>query len=394
MYNNPNNKNLYIFSKYLNNKYKLIPLNVRESYVGNVRYLPPVSKEWKNTVYVFNNNKIKNFPVYDININLLIKNYFDLYFNKEILDKNFSKKKTFNKIYVSKAEIKHTNNKALVTVYVYNREKISILKRIKLLKKSFFKRIYFIVSNPKNLWNIKKEMALLRKYKLRLSLNLYKFEEKLLFKLNNLIMKYYNKKVEFNIVNVKSIVFNSEFFTRMLGLKLKNRKANLLRKMKSILNKVTLVESSRLKKISRSKGVNKYFVLNYYKKNDLSSILEKDNFNFYELLSKFYYYNVIDENFLKKHYNNIHKIMFSCIRYKNMRGVRLEVKGRLTKRHRADRSIFKVKWKGGLKNIHSSQGGLSSVNMRGYAKPNVEHSIFTSKRRIGSFAIKGWVGGR
>jgi hypothetical protein len=77
-----------------------------------------------------------------------------------------------------------------------------------------------------------------------------------------------------------------------------------------------------------------------------------------------------------------------------MRGVRLEVKGRLTKRHRADRSIFKVKWKGGLKNIHSSQGGLSSVNMRGYAKPNVEHSIFTSKRRIGSFAIKGWVGGR
>jgi hypothetical protein len=45
MYNHPNNKNLYIFSKYLNNKYKLIPLNVRESYVGNVRYLPPVSKE-------------------------------------------------------------------------------------------------------------------------------------------------------------------------------------------------------------------------------------------------------------------------------------------------------------------------------------------------------------
>jgi hypothetical protein len=95
---------------------------------------------------------MKNFPVYDININLLIKNYFNLYFNEKILNKNFSKKKTsFNTIYVSKAEIKHTNNKALVTVYVYNREKISLLKRINFLKKSCIKQIYFILSNPKNL---------------------------------------------------------------------------------------------------------------------------------------------------------------------------------------------------------------------------------------------------
>ena len=44
-----------------------------------------------------------------------------------------------------------------------------------------------------------------------------------------------------------------------------------------------------------------------------------------------------------------------------MGGIRLEVKGRLTKRYRADRSVFKVKWKGGLKNIDSSFKGLSSV---------------------------------
>ncbi len=42
-----------------------------------------------------------------------------------------------------------------------------------------------------------------------------------------------------------------------------------------------------------------------------------------------------------------------------MGGIRLEAKGRLTKRHRADRSVFKVKWKGGLKNIESSYNGLS-----------------------------------
>ncbi len=77
-----------------------------------------------------------------------------------------------------------------------------------------------------------------------------------------------------------------------------------------------------------------------------------------------------------------------------MGGIRLEVAGRLTRRYRADRALFKVKWKGGLKNIDSSYKGLSSVNMRGYVNPNVEYSILASKRRIGSFAVKGWLSGK
>jgi hypothetical protein len=32
--------------------------------------------------------------------------------------------------------------------------------------------------------------------------------------------------------------------------------------------------------------------------------------------------------------------------------------------------------------------------MRGYAKPNLDYSIFTSKRRIGAFAVKGWISGK
>jgi hypothetical protein len=74
--------------------------------------------------------------------------------------------------------------------------------------------------------------------------------------------------------------------------------------------------------------------------------------------------------------------------------VRLEVRGRLTKRYRADRALFKVKWKGGLRNIDSSYKGLSSVTMRGHVKPNVDYSIFTAKRRIGAFAVKGWLSGK
>jgi hypothetical protein len=77
-----------------------------------------------------------------------------------------------------------------------------------------------------------------------------------------------------------------------------------------------------------------------------------------------------------------------------MGGIRLEAKGRLTKRYRADRALFKINWKGGLKNIDSSYKRLPSVNLRGYLEPNLEYSIFTSKRHIGAFAVKGWISGR
>lgn len=72
-----------------------------------------------------------------------------------------------------------------------------------------------------------------------------------------------------------------------------------------------------------------------------------------------------------------------------MGGIRMEVRGRLTPRYRADRSVFKLKWKGGLKNIDSSYKGLPVRKSRGHLNPNVGYSIFSSKRRVGSFAVKG-----
>jgi hypothetical protein len=34
------------------------------------------------------------------------------------------------------------------------------------------------------------------------------------------------------------------------------------------------------------------------------------------------------------------------------------------------------------------------VNMRGYINSNVEYSMLASKRRIGAFAVKGWISGK
>lgn len=412
--NNKTNKFIYIFSKYIKNNNKIIPSKIKISDVGNTKYFPPVSKEWKNSIYVFNPNNLKNFPVYDININSLIKNFFNLQFNYKFLLKKYKsyrlRSASFNKIYASKAEIKHTNNKAILTVYVYNREKISLLKKIRLLNKSFYNEVKLLISENKKILGfyksedsniiynksikalLDKNLKVLRKYKLRLSLNKYKFEEKLLYKLKNFIIKYYNKKVEFNIVNIRSVVFHTDFFTKIVTSKLLNRKANILATMDNILNKVVLPKVNRIvEKSLVKKSLN--LLENKYKYLNLSFIL---NNNLSELLNSLYYNIIVDyyNNNLNKDYFRIYEIIFNSINYKNMAGIRLEAKGRLTKRYRADRAIFKVRWKGGLKNIDSSYKGLSSVNMRGYVKPNLDYSIFTSKRRIGAFAVKGWISGK
>jgi hypothetical protein len=160
-------------------------------------------------------------------------------------------------------------------------------------------------------------------------------------------MKFYKKKVEFNIVNMKSIIFNSDFFTKILTQKLKNRKTNILRVMGIILNKAALPKINRIiEKSPTIKSVDFNLLENKFKSLNLSSILIDNNLS--ELLNNIYY-NVLsssDFNFdfdLKKNYAKIYDIIFNSINYKNLGGIRLEVKGRLTKRNRADRALFKVK---------------------------------------------------
>ena len=262
---------------------------------------------------------------------------------------------------------------------------------------------YFLLSLAKN--NIEKEenilisnfrssvhrffelLALIRRHTLRVSLNKYKFEEIFLYKLSKLISKIYKKKIELNIINLKSIIFNSDLFTKVLTLKLKKKRAHVIRMMNYILNKAVLPKVNRtIEKGTLIKSIDFNLIENKYKNLNLKSIIKGNNLD--KLLNELYYSVILNKN-LKKGYSKIYETIFNSIKYKNMGGVKLEVKGRLTKRYRADRAIFKIRLKGGLKNIDSSYKGLSSVNMRGYIKPNIEYSIFTSKRRIGAFAVKG-----
>lgn len=477
------------FKNINNNKYKLVPFNIKENYVGENKYSPAASKEWKNNVYFYYNKNMKNLPVYNIYIYKLLKHYFNMFFkNRIILKKHISWKRrnwSLNRIFLSRPEVQHTSSKAIITIYVYNRENISFLKKInklKILKK--IKKLFYLLKNKNNLKNKKnifisyiyplfikgesaynnmyysfyfkaflsllyKEIIIIRGIKLNLNLNKYKFNNILLYKIGKLISRFYNKNIEFNIINLQSIVLNPDIFTELLRLKLRKRKIrNVTRMMYFILGKVKLPKVNRIIERGRLiKSINFNLLENKYKNININSIINNNLDNIIKGLSNNTYFRkkvslslkyfflkkknaFLKENsffrkkfllkkniiiklikyyiFLRKNiflsekilfkkktiFLNKKKTIFNGIKYKNIGGIRLEIKGRLTKRYRADRAIYKVRWKGGLKNIDSAFKGLSAVNFRGYANSNVEYSIRTYKRYIGAFAVKGWISGK
>ncbi len=107
---------------------KTVDLKSKKGVSGNMKYLPSFSKEWNNIIYSYNKNNLKNLPLNDININKIIQSYFNLFF-KNPRFVGYSKymrlkeRRTFlRKIFVSDAEIKHTNDKVKITLFAVNRE--------------------------------------------------------------------------------------------------------------------------------------------------------------------------------------------------------------------------------------------------------------------------------
>jgi hypothetical protein len=461
------NLNIKIFNNNLNNNSKTVALRKKIGDIGKTKYLPSFSKEWKNTIYCYNKNMLKNIPANDVNINKIIQSYFNLYFkdHKYVGSRKFillRRRRTFlRKIYVSNAEIKHTNNKAIITLFTVNREKKilknkylkinkkinqNLINRYLLLYKNNVSKIYDIINKHKDehdflsvnkgykttkkgflkyrleylskfiklkhlylrkIWSViiskywRTHLKLLRKYDLMYSLNQYKFN-KLTFlpKLSNILNKIIGKKIEYNIINLKSIAYNTDLFTNALALKLKKQRMNYIKSMFSILNRAYLPKINTIKERTLVKGQkNIDLYLDKYK--DLNIISNLNNTNLDKLLNEIHdttYVGESDKNIAvglpTQHNKKIHNLIYNSIGYKNMGGIRLEVKGRLTKRYRADRSIYSLKWKGGLKNVDSSFKRLSSVLFRGNSKSNMTYTLANSKRRIGAFAVKGWISGK
>ena len=505
-YKKVENKKPLIFSKKVNASPKVIPLNKVKNTLGPMRYFPPACQEWSNSIYAYNNITIKGVNIAQKSLTSLIKSYFNLYFSKKLL---YSKRiltrfrrLAASKIFISKAELKHTSTKVIITLYIYNEERRRLIKRLKRMQALLFfslnsayinkkleynsllslgKKLNFIsgveafslkalleeirvclieeiklekkglftinklnlrkeklliikglednlsktlailsssindsvtFNYYENIYNkylsktfLEKEIALISYYKLILSLNKYKFEDVFLSKLSVLIGKIYNKEVEFNIVNLKAIYLNSDILTQAISLKLRNRDNRLLRVLRSFLSMVKLPKVNVLKERFAYVNIKNLWV-NKVKNLTIDSLpLNTDTDNINSLLTGLFKANVFTNSLTTTSTNNnisneilnksslLNNVLL-LLKHKSMAGVRLEAKGRLTRRFTASRSVFKIKWKGSLKNIDSSYRGLSSVILRGHIKSNVQYSIINSKTRNGSFGLKGWISGK
>ena len=126
-----------------------------------------------------------------------------------------------------------------------------------------------------------------------------------------------------------------------------------------------------------------------FKKPCKIGFLKNDLFNFENEIEKLIeplYYNYLNE---KEKNIGLENLILDSLKYKDLNGLRLETKGRLSKRRTASKSVFKLLYKGSLKNIDSSYKGLSTIILRGYVKSNIQFTKLSSKTRNGSFGLKG-----
>jgi hypothetical protein len=349
----------------------------------------------------------------------LIRSYFNLYnfklerkIRKTRLLRRF-KRLSSHKIYVSNGEFKHTNDKVIITVYLFNRQRHNyILKMNKIYLKKFTvykkrlnnrfklikhkalnyfneanKRKYILIKalNPNNILNKKsvniykslycnyyiselykkfvkkslKKLKIYLYYKQLIYINKSKFNYTYLENLKNYVEKIYNKNVEFNLVNLKYFYLNSDILSESITLKIQKNRSKLLKFLNILIRKVKIQKQNFI----FNPNLNK-------RKLNLEQIINKDKTN------------IEKEKYLKHN-------VFKDIKYKLVSGLRLEAKGRLTRRYTASRSKSKLIYKGNLINIDSSYYGLSSVLLKGNLRSNLQYTKLNSKTRIGSFGIKG-----
>jgi len=233
--------------------------------------------------------------------------------------------------------------------------------------------------------------------------NKLKFDGIFMSKLIDLIQQIYNKNVELNIVNLKKMHLNSDIYTQAVSLKLRNRDNKLYRVLKASLRKIKLPVIRKIDEKQKKPNRDEFFI-NRIRNNTISSMFTLNNKKtknikdrLQNLLLKFYpLADNLKINEIKRSSNlnrtvSLENYVLRSLKHLNLRGIRVEAKGRLTRRFTASRSVLKTKWKGGLKNVDSSFKGLSTIMLRGIVKSNLQYSTINSKNRNGAYGVKGWV---
>jgi hypothetical protein len=414
--------------------------------LGDNRHYPPANKEWSNSIYAYNVNTLKLLPVANKVIISIIRGYFNLYSRRlEKLIKypflrKWMRRLSTTRVLVSKAELKHTSDKVVVTLYIYNRQEkyfINRIKKIFALKSeknidNFSKKIKLlkvktlqfmfkiredhnmllktllwnkdnILKYEKNYFNIFMQKSLRKEMlymylKRAMYLNKFKFQNTYLLSLKTLIQKFYNKEVEFNLVTLKNYYLNSDLLTQVLTIKLRKRNNRISRVLSNSVGKLKLARMYKLHILREATAQHEC----QYSKNEVQNLivknlLEDEDKNYVETNNL--YTDGLDKT-LRNFFGitrqlesglSLENAVLNTIKHKAVKGVRLEASGRLTKRITAARAIYKLKYKGNIRNTDSSLLQRSSVILRGNLRSNVQYSKTKSRTRIGSFGLKGWV---
>lgn len=328
----------------------------------------------KNNVLLLTNNTVNN-QIYNIN------GYLKLYKIPKVV--SLLKIRLINKIMFAHV-------KTMITHYI----DIDNNMRVNLGIRKLFD-LY------RNKYLMRHSMFFLRKQRLTLSYLAKLYNNKL--KYNNLIHGFklllsnvYNKSIKLNLVNLKYLHLNSDIFSEAVSIKLRKKNNRLLRIIKKALRLVKIPKivshNPKIQNIVKFTEFNWYGVNNDLNKNNISKARSVNDMLDNLLLNMFPKEINYDKHQLS------HNIIYS-IKHKWVRGVRLEAKGRLTKRYTASRSLFKFRYKGTLRNLehlkkpYYNTEQASVVMLRNSIRPNVQYTFTASRKRIGVYGIKGWISG-
>jgi hypothetical protein len=185
--------------------------------------------------------------------------------------------------------------------------------------------------------------------------NKLKFDSIFMSKLIDLIKQIYNKNVELNIVNLKKMHLNSDIYTQAVSLKLRNRDNKLYRVLKASLRKIKLPVIRKIDEKQKKPNRDEFFI-NRIRNNTISTMFalnSKKNKNIKDrlqnLLLKFYpladnlKINLINRSSNINRPVSLENYVLRSLKHVNLRGIRVEAKGRLTRRFTASRSVLKTK---------------------------------------------------
>jgi len=277
----------------------LFELNIKEKNKSKIvgkhnkynKHFPSSTREWNNSIYLYNKNALNLIPESTILSMKLIKSYFDIYNYK--LERKIRRKRLLrrlrklssNRIYVSNGGFKHTNNKIIITLYTFNRQKQNYILKIRKKYAKVFKfnikkiNSIFNLINYKTFLSIKnankgkslliktltidsssninykslskyiskfykklvkkslKKLKLYFYYKQLIYINESKFNYMYLQFIKKYLETFFKKNVEFNIVKLKRFYLNSDILSNSITLKIRKNRRKLLKYLNMIKKK-------------------------------------------------------------------------------------------------------------------------------------------------------------